>query len=115
MGNVNGAGRSAWNRNLIQDGSVNIKFNGFESGSTETFNVIYDDFSKNTSNTSWYSFAVTHIAAHNILGGGVYYVEGFKTNERYEWQKATSYESTSIRQFARSKVNGAWNEWVRII
>ena len=84
-------------------------------GSTETFNVIYDDFSKNTSNTSWYSFAVTHIAAHNILGGGVYYVEGFKTNERYEWQKATSYESTSIRQFARSKVNGAWNEWVRII
>ena len=78
MGNVNGAGRSAWNRNLIQDGSVNIKFNGFESGSTETFNVIYDDFSKNTSNTSWYSFAVTHIAAHNILAAAYIMWKGSK-------------------------------------
>lgn len=45
-----------------------------------------------------------------VGGGGVYYVEGYRTSEKYEWQKAMSY-GDPIRCFMRSKRNGVWSGW----
>ena len=45
-----------------------------------------------------------------VGGGGAYYVEGYRTSEKYEWQKAMSY-GDPIRCFMRSKRNGIWSGW----
>ena len=45
-----------------------------------------------------------------VGGGGAYYVEGYRTSEKYEWQKAMSY-GDPIRCFMRSKRNGVWSGW----
>ena len=58
---------------------------------------------------------MNHGAAHAMLGGGRYYLEGYKENANYGWQRATSYATAQdvlpYKCYERSIVNGTWSDW----
>lgn len=63
-----------------------------------------------TINSEWYRSSI-NVLADLTLGGGVWYIEGFKTNTNYEWQKATSYHTNNTRCMSRVKWDGTWLSW----
>lgn len=76
-----------------------------------TIQNTYDNYSSTFADSTYYRFTIQHAVSYNILGGGRWYVEGFKTGNSFEFQVAKSYEVNGIREFVRSKYNGTWNSW----
>ena len=67
-------------------------------------------------NGTWYRLSVAHItgiSAWPVGNGFIFYIEGFKSGQGYEWQRATSY-GHSFMQYARVKYDGVWREWEEI-
>ena len=75
-------------------------------------NNVYDNWSSAMNDSTWYRGVISHNVSHSVLGGGTWYLEGYKTDAYYEWQCIRSYSGTGIRMFVRSKYNGTWNSWV---
>lgn len=46
------------------------------------------------------------------LPGGVWYIDGAKATEKYEYQIARRYAATGVTEMKRSKFNGAWGSFV---
>lgn len=53
-----------------------------------------------------------HGFAHSILGGGVYYLEGYRASSSYGWQRITCYGNPT-RVFIRSINNDTWTTWAK--
>ena len=91
----------------------------FYDGLTEDgINNFYNTVSTDMNNNTWYRATISNVVAHSIFSGGVYYLEGFKTNSSYEWQIITRYSlsddiNADIRIFHRSKNKGIWSNWIR--
>ena len=67
-------------------------------------------------NGTWYrlSFAhITGVSAWPVGSGGIFYIEGFRSDQGYEWQRASSY-GLSFVQYARVKYDGVWRDWEEI-
>lgn len=75
--------------------------------------ALLDTYSSTFAEGTWYRLAMSLSRAHPILGGGTFYVEGFKADNSYEYQTAQIYngEPSGIRVYRRSKALGAWNTW----
>lgn len=85
----------------------------YTSANTESnIDNFYNNFSASLPEYTWYRGTVSHGVIHSILGGGTWYLEGYKTTAYYEWQCIRSYSETGIRMFARSKYDGTWKPWV---
>lgn len=69
------------------------------------------DYSQPYAPHTHYYIALNLAFVHSTLGGGDMLIEGYKSNENYEWQKATKYDSSGIVSFARSKMNQIWTDW----
>lgn len=70
--------------------------------------------SDNMPNDTHYIRKFSCNVGHPVLGGGDYLLEGFKTNNNYQWQKVTSYtvDNDGInRNFERTKYAGNWGAW----
>lgn len=81
----------------------------------DDINSFYDNFSLLFPNSYEYHGNVAHSYNHSILGGGRYVFDGFKTDEKYEWQRITKYTGSSPWTFIRSKYNDIWSSWAREI
>ena len=85
----------------------------------EDINNYYDTVSNDFPEDTFYRRSVNHSVAHSILGGGEYYLEGFKSlHANYEWQRITRYGNNSITtifMYQRSKINGTWSSWEKNI
>lgn len=71
----------------------------------------YNNYSNAIPNHTWYRFATNHIIMHPELGGGVFYVEGFKTGSAYEYQAVRTYGTNGYNEYGRSKYDGLWQAW----
>jgi len=80
--------------------------------SEDEINTIYESLNTNATNGEWYRARVHHDIAHSVLGGGTWYVEGYKQSNTYAWQKITCYKPKGARTYGRS-LNGSttWSEW----
>ena len=84
------------------------------SGSSDSeIDSIYDNWASELGGNTWYRGLVGHNILHSILGGGTFYIEGFKMSDFYEWQTSRSYSSISIIEYVRSKHNGTWTSWTK--
>ena len=62
---------------------------------------------------TWHRSAVSVNAAGLALpGGGLWYIEGFKANSTFGWQKATRYSlNGTVLIYYRSLYNSVWSDW----
>ena len=65
-------------------------------------------------NLTWYRRLLDHGVYHSVLGGGTFYLEGFKLTSEYEWQRATTYNRETA-MFFRTKERGSWSEWEQLM
>lgn len=77
---------------------------------------LLDTYSNTFNNCTWYRLVMSLTRLHPILGGGTFYVEGFKTDNNYEYQTAQIYtnEASGTRMYKRCKSVGIWNTWKSI-
>ncbi len=92
--------------------NVNEKFyqlkpRTFSFSSSAEIENHYDNYSNNVQNGFYYAFYINHGAGYSTLGGGSWYVEGLKTSNAYEWQRAISYNGF----FYRIKNASNWGNW----
>lgn len=72
----------------------------------------YNNWSSSISNATYYKGTILHNVVHSVLGGGVWFLEGYKDDSAYEWQEIRSYSNDGIKDYCRSKMAGAWKPWV---
>lgn len=78
----------------------------------DEFNKYINNVSGSMADKTHYNLLIDVNFQHPVLGGGQYYLEGYKAWSTYEWQTVTSYNMfASHRQFSRSKANGEWKDW----
>ena len=93
----------------------NMVLPNYKAASESDADNYMDNYSNPLPNDTHYFTIVNLSVLHSSLGGGHFLVEGTKTTNQWEWQKATTYNATSgINIHARTKSNGAWGEWKRI-
>ena len=93
----------------------NMVLPNYKAASESDADNYMDNYSNPLPNDTHYFTIVNLSVLHSSLGGGHFLVEGTKTTNKWEWQKATTYNVTSgIGIHARSKSNGTWGEWKRI-
>lgn len=108
-----------FNTKLQKKANIVSVYPPFYDGLTEDgINNFYNTVSTDMNNNTWYRATISNVVAHPVLSGGVYYLEGFKTDSSYEWQIITSYSlsddiNADIRIFHRSKNKGIWSNWIR--
>ena len=74
---------------------------------------MFENYSAGLSNRSVYEFELFMSASHPVLGGGRYLVKGLKFSDpNYEIQQFISYVSNSIKIYYRSKISGAWGDFI---
>ena len=80
----------------------------------EAIDNYYDTVGENLGTTdTHYTRVVQHGVSHSVLKGGNYFLEGYRANSNFEWQKITLYSvDRETRKFERSKVDAVWTEWV---
>jgi len=84
----------------------------YEGKTEEEVNNIYNTIQQDKPNGLWYQAYVTHSVSHSVLGGGVFYLEGFRTNSKFGIQRITVYTSGGgTKCFSRSYANGVWYDW----
>lgn len=84
------------------------------SGENEICNYLYS-VSANMPVYTYYRRCLNMTVNHPDLGmGGIFFLEGMKTHDTYEWQKLTKYNATGISIYVRSKIAGTWNNWVAL-
>lgn len=65
--------------------------------------------------TSYKFIAMQRSGADPYLGGGNITIEGHKSDDNHEWQKATTYYSgTKFIKF-RDKLVGKWSDWEKVV
>ena len=86
----------------------------YKGNTEEGIDAIYDSLHTNASNGEWYRARVFHNVLHSVLGGGTWYVEGYRQQEKYGWQSATCYHSGNIvKTFKRALINSTtWSDWI---
>ena len=78
----------------------------------EEIDAIYASLHENAVNDGWYRARVQHNIAHSVLGGGTFYVEGFRATVKFGVQETTVYKSaTGVKKFVRSFANSVWGAW----
>lgn len=78
----------------------------------EEIDAIYASLHENAVNDGWYRARVQHNVAHSVLGGGTFYVEGFRATVKFGVQETTVYKSaTGVKKFVRSLANSVWGAW----
>lgn len=111
--------RTAQNGKTWEEWSVIGDSNVNTMGITKQFtteaeaNDYIDNFSSLMSDYTYYRLVVDFTFSHSKLGGGTYYIDGFKTWSGYEWQKAYSYEAELPRTLTRTKFQGMWKGWAK--
>lgn len=75
----------------------------------DMFKKTLDEYSLTLNSTTFYSFALNIKFSQAQIGGGTFLVEGFKTDENYEVQRATCYTKNRAKTYQRAKFDGAWN------
>ncbi len=75
----------------------------------------YDNYSAAMSNHTYYRFTVDHNTQDGYLGGGCWYVEGFKATNDYEWQMARVYVSINRHPIQYRVKNVNWLSWENIV
>jgi hypothetical protein len=81
--------------------------------SQELIDNYYNTISNGMNDSTFYRRSVYHGYGHSILGGGVFILDGFKSDSLYETQKIRCYSGdNSAREYTRSKYNGSWMSWV---
>ena len=83
----------------------------YKGTTVEEINEIYDSLHTSVADKTHYEAVVVNNVAHPILGGGAYYVEGWRDSDDYGWQKATLYYQNKF--FYRALFNGEWSGWIR--
>lgn len=68
-----------------------------------------------TVDRQWYRLAVRVNVENLTLGGGVWYIEGFRHNSAYEWQDATIYYTGGSAKRTRTKMENVWTSWSYIL
>ena len=63
-----------------------------------------------TPDQTLYRRMMNHGAQHDPMGGGRYYLEGYRESSTYGWQKTTSYGNPT-KMYTRSLNNGTWTSW----
>lgn len=107
---------SDWKRNILDSDLTKsltvVNLNPIDSPDTS----LLDTYSNAFNNWTWYRLVLGLSKAHPILGGGTFYIEGFKTDPNYEYQTAQIYTSgtSGIRIYRRAKSEGVWNTWKSI-
>ena len=106
------AGAKAVNDIIYTNTPVTIMTGGTADG----FRSALDNYSVNMPNGTHYNARIIANVAITELGntGGVYYVDGYKTNNNYEYQTITRYDDNGIAMYTRSKCKGMWNKWQRV-
>lgn len=90
----------------------NMVLPNYKAASESDADNYMDNYSNPLPNDTHYFTIVNLSVSHSSLGGGGFLVEGTKTTNQWEWQKATKYNTTSgIEIHARTKRNGTWGEW----
>lgn len=90
--------------------ATKIQSNG--TTTEESINNFYDNFSSGLAAQTYYKTSVSHNVAHSILGGGLWFVTGFKNSSNFEIQTIQSYSANGTRFFTRCKSGGVWTAWV---
>ena len=75
----------------------------------DEFKKILDEYSLTLNSTVFYSFALNINFSQVQIGGGNFLIEGFKTDENYEVQRAICYTKNKTKAYQRSKFDGTWN------
>lgn len=96
------------------DSNVNTMLDSAKNFTTEAeANTFLDTCSSTYTDGTYYKFYVGLAFPHSILGQGSFFLEGFKMNAPYQWQRITSDGTVGYRNFARSSVNSVWNKWTK--
>ena len=98
--------------NELNDNLVAYKMTLITTTDLASIQNVYNNRSANYAAQTYYRFLIAHNVLYNPLGGGQWYVEGFKATNDYEWQTAKTYSASGISTYVRSKMAGAWGEWV---
>lgn len=95
---------------------TNHEVKDYFRGATETeLDTLYANLHTNSKDLSYYKALVVHGVAHSVLGGGTFYVEGFRHSANYGYQRIVSYGTSGTKTFAyeRSMYDGSWISWER--
>ncbi|HCL01142.1 MAG TPA: hypothetical protein DHW61_01795, partial [Lachnoclostridium phytofermentans] len=93
------------------DSNVNTMVNAKQFTTESEANAFFDTCSNIYPDHTHYKLAIGLSFAHSILGQGSFFLEGYKTNNTWGWQKVTTNDSVSSRSLSRSINNGMWNKW----
>lgn len=69
----------------------------------------YNTLSNSLPNKTYYRKTMGNNVVVPEIGGGIWYLEGFKINESYEWQLIRSYHEGYLKH--RYKSNGVWSSF----
>lgn len=75
----------------------------------DDFKKAMDNYSLSLGSNTFYIFSLNLSFSQAQIGGGIFLVEGYKANDKYEFQRVTSYAEQGTRKLQRSKFDGAWN------
>lgn len=101
--------------NSIANNTDQAVFDYIAKKTTEEIKNYYDHYSDNLQDNTWYHFVVSHGAFWETLGGGRWFVEGFKATDSYEWQLARTYSTLANGGMRyRVKEANAWKEWEKV-
>ena len=96
----------------VLESAQNMVIPNYRAASESDADNYMDNYSNPLPNDTHYFTNVNLAVVHSSLGGGSFLVEGTKTTNQWEWQKATKYNTTSgIDIHVRTKSNGTWGEW----
>lgn len=111
VGNANKLGGKGASEYALQTDLTAYEVSTYTGATVEQINQIYNSLHTSFANKTHYEAVVVNNVAHPILGGGAYYVEGWRDSDDYGWQKATLYYQNKF--FYRALFNGEWSGWIR--
>ena len=107
MGKTLTDGLTAINNNFAQL-TMSVSSVTTDAALDTAFNGLHN----NAPDRTWYRSVININASGLKLTTGFWYVEGFKVNSVFGWQKVTSYSSSGVLVSQRALFNSTWSNWV---
>lgn len=86
----------------------------YRGETADEIGALYASFHTNAKDDDYYKAIISHNVSCDVLGGGVWYLEGVRITSTYGWQKATCYDVNKvIIAYERSINNGVWTGWTK--
>lgn len=87
----------------------------FYINSVADMTELYNNYSKDMPNRTYYRFVAQHNIGEGFLTGGCWYVEGFKNDNNYEWQMAKLYVQLARHPIQYRVKNVNWLSWENVV